>query len=284
MIVRFSVGDLKKIRIHSLQMTVEPETQALPAQQPAIYTYEEYAMRKVLVLGASGATGRLLVQQLLRKDINVTAIVRSTNALPDELGTHPKLKKVVASISMMPENELATHLHECDAVALCLGHNLTFKGIFGSPRRLVTEAVSKVCKAISSLNNNKKLKLVLMNSTGCSNRDIPEKPPLSQRFVISILRLLLPPHTDNENASDFLRLNIGKNSNVIEWVTVRPDSLTDETEVTEYDIYPSPIRNAIFNSGASSRINVADFMANLVLTDELWDEWKGKMPVVYNHA
>jgi hypothetical protein len=241
-------------------------------------------MRRILVLGASGATGRLVVQQLLRNNIYVTAIVRSADSLPEELASHPKLQKVIASISVMPESEISVHLNECDTVVLCLGHNLTFKGIFGSPRRLVTDTVSKICKTISSLNSNKKFKLVLMNSTGCSNRDIPEKPPLSQRCVISILRLLVPPHADNENACDYLRLNIGKNSKVIEWVSVRPDSLTDESEVTKYDIYPSPVRNAIFNSGTSSRINIADFMANLVSTEELWEEWKGKMPVVYNHV
>jgi len=36
---------------------------------------------KVLVVGASGATGRLLVEQLLSHNIHVNAIVRSTDAL-----------------------------------------------------------------------------------------------------------------------------------------------------------------------------------------------------------
>ena len=65
---------------------------------------------------------------------------------------------------------------------------------------------------------------------------------------------------------------------------VRPDALTDETEITEYDVYPSPVRNAIFDSGATSRINVGSFMAELILDESTWLKWKGHMPVIYNHA
>lgn len=95
--------------------------------------------------------------------------------------------------------------------------------------------------------------------------------------------MLLPPHVDNENAADYLRIQVGKNNNV-EWVVVRPDGLINEDQVSQYDINVSPIRNVIFNAGTTSRINVADFMSDLAIKSELWDEWKGKMPVIYNHA
>jgi hypothetical protein len=65
-------------------------------------------------------------------------------------------------------------------------------------------------------------------------------------------------------------------------VAVRPDTLIDEAEVTEFSVHPSPIRSAIFDAGMTSRINVACFMANLVGDEELWNQWKGKMPVIYN--
>jgi nucleoside-diphosphate-sugar epimerase len=241
-------------------------------------------MRKVLIVGASGATGKLLVQQLLQKDIEVIAIVRTSNSLSKEIDAQSKLQIVEASISEMSDDDLSPYLKECDAVLSCLGHNLTFKGMFGKPRWLVTDAVEKISRTIESIDLNRKIKLILMNTTGNSNRDIPEKPPLSQRCVISILRLLLPPHVDNEKAADFLRLRIGHKHKCIEWAAVRPDSLTNEDSVTEYDIYLSPIRNAIFDSAPTSRINVANFMSNLVVNADLWNEWKGKMPVVYNHA
>jgi putative NADH-flavin reductase len=241
-------------------------------------------MKKVLVLGASGATGRLLVKKLLQKGAEVIAIVRNADSLTSIGGPHQSLQIVEANISEVPENDLAQYLKECEAVLSCLGHNLTFKGIFGHPRRLVTNAVKKVTKTIESLNTNEKVKIILMNTTGNSNRDIPENPPLSQRMVVSLLRFLLPPHADNEEATDFLRMHVGQKNSAIEWVAVRPDGLINEDEVSQYDINVSPTRNVIFDAGSTSRINVADFMSNLAVNSELWNEWKGKMPVIYNHA
>ena len=241
-------------------------------------------MKKALVLGASGATGQLLVQILLQKGVDVIAIVRNANSLINIDSSHPSLQIVEAEISEISESDLAQHLTECEVVLSCLGHNLSFEGMFGHPRRLVTDAIKKAVKTIESINTNKKFRIVLMNTTGNSNRDIPEKPPYSQRFVISLLRLLLPPHVDNENAADFLRIQVGQNNNNIEWAAVRPDGLINEDLVSQYDINVSPIRNVIFNAGNTSRINVADFMSDLAVKSELWDEWKGKMPVIYNHA
>ncbi|MFQ6676957.1 MAG: NAD(P)-dependent oxidoreductase [Fidelibacterota bacterium] len=240
-------------------------------------------MKKMLILGASGATGRLLVKILLQKGVEVIAIVRNANSLTDMVGHPPRLQVVEADISEMPESDLAKYIRDCEAVLCCLGHNLTFKGMFGQPRRLVTNAIKKVSKTIETARTNYKTKIILMNTTGNSNRDIPEKPPFSQRAVISILRLLLPPHVDNENAADFLRLKIGQNNNSIEWAAVRPDALINEDQVSPYDIHTSPNRNAIFDAGSISRINVADFMSELAINSELWDEWKGKMPVIYSH-
>jgi len=239
-------------------------------------------MKKILVLGASGATGRLLVANLLKRHVEVVAIVRAGSSLKHTFTNAPHYREVSASITEMPDDELSLLLKDCDVVLSCLGHNLSFKGVFGKPRRLVTDSIKKVCLGISSLAPGKKVKVILMNSSGNSNRDIPEIPPLSQRFVIAILRLLLPPHVDNEEAADFLRTSIGQKHMFIEWAVVRPDSLTDEVEISQYEVHPSPIRNAIFDAAPSSRINVANFMANLATDAKLWDMWKGKMPIIYN--
>ena len=99
---------------------------------------------------------------------------------------------------------------------------------------------------------------------------------------MGMIRSLLPPQLDNENAADFLRTQLGQNNSLIEWVAVRHDSLVDEDKVSKYELHPSPIRSAIFNSGKTSRINVGHFMAELITDDETWQLWKGQMPVIYN--
>ncbi len=239
-------------------------------------------MKKILVVGASGSTGKLLVKDLIQRDTEVVAIVRASSSPISTFASYPNYREVSASITEMSDKELSLILKDCDVVISCLGHNLNFRGIFGEPRRLVTNTIEKVSRVIESLKPDQKVKVILMNTTGNANRDIPENPPLSQRIVISILRLLLPPHADNEQAANYLRTYVSQSHPFIEWVAVRPDGLTDETKVSGYTIHQSPTRNAIFDAGSTSRINVANFMSNLAIDPELWDVWKGKMPVIYN--
>ena len=237
-----------------------------------------------LVVGASGATGRQLVAQLLNQGQHVKAIVRSVEKLPEAIKNENRLTIIKASILELSEAEMAEHVAGCDAVASCLGHNLTLKGIYGKPRRLVTDATRRLCNAIKANTPKKSIKYVLMNTSGNRNRDLDEPISFGQKCVIALLRLLLPPHIDNEKAADYLRTNIGQNDAMVEWVAVRPDGLIDESMVTEYEVHPSPIRSAIFDAGKVSRINVAHFMATLIDNDDLWQKWKGQMPVIYSKA
>ena len=115
-----------------------------------------------------------------------------------------------------------------------------------------------------------------------ASHDLKEPISIGERFVIGLIRLLLPPQVDNEKAADYLRTQIGQQEKAIEWVAVRPDDLIDEDAVGEYEVHASPVRSAIFNAGKTSRINVGHFMAELITNDQTWKRWKGQMPVIYN--
>jgi uncharacterized protein YbjT (DUF2867 family) len=56
-----------------------------------------------LVVGASGATGRLLVEQLLDQGEPVKIIVRSIESMPDLLKRHDQLAITVASLLDMTD-------------------------------------------------------------------------------------------------------------------------------------------------------------------------------------
>lgn len=236
------------------------------------------------MVGASGATGRLLVEQLLERGQHVKIIVRSTENLPDKVTNHDNLSVIQASILNLSDIEMAEHARGCDALASCLGHNLSFKGMFGPPHRLVTNATRRLCQAVKANKPKEPVKFVLMNTTGNRNRDLNEHISFGQKCVMGLIRLLLPPHADNEHAADYLRTQIGQVAKEIEWAVVRPDGLIDETETTKFEVYSSPIRSAIFDAGVTSRINVGCFMADLISDNETWNAWKGQMPVIYNQA
>tara|TARA_Y100001972_G_C7661801_1_gene333933 strand:+ start:1455 stop:2180 length:726 start_codon:yes stop_codon:yes gene_type:complete len=235
-----------------------------------------------LVLGASGATGRKLVEQLLLKSQKIKIIVRAPDRLPEAWLRNKNVIIIQASVSELSVNEMAEHLLDCQAVASCLGHHPDLKGIYGKPRKLVTEAIELVCRAIRKNAASPPTRVVLMNTAGNRNRDLNESYSLGERLVTTLLRWLVPPHPDNEQAAEYLRQKIGQQDPQIAWVVVRPDSLIDEDEVTSYEVYRSPIRSPLFNAGKTSRINVGNFMARLVTDADLWNEWQGQMPVLYN--
>lgn len=237
---------------------------------------------KVFVAGATGTTGRLLVEQLLNRSVSVKTVVRDKNRLPEKIRRHENLSITEAALLNLSDEELSKQVEDCDAVASCLGHNLNFKGIYGKPRRLVTDSVRRLINAVKSNQPEKKVKFVLMNTTAVRNPDLNEDNSPGEKIVLGILRGVLPPHVDNEKAAEYLRNDIGQSDSLIEWTAVRPDGLIDFEEVTDYTVHQTLQVSPIFDSWKTSRINVSHFMAELITNDETWNKWKGQMPVIYN--
>ena len=236
---------------------------------------------KVLVLGATGGTGSLVVRQLINLCVNVKVVIRSASNKLNDLSNIKFLETIVGNISEFNLNKNIELISNCDAVVCCLGHNINIKGIFGKPRMLVSDSIKKICKAIERSKNGK-VKLILMSTTANTNIKLNENYSSKDRFVLSLLKLLLPPHKDNVEAASYLSKVIGENNSKIEWIAVRPDTLINEENVSEYEIVESPKRSPVFDAGKTSRINVAYFMVKLLLNEEFWNEYKFKMPVIYN--
>ncbi len=237
-----------------------------------------------LVVGASGTTGKHLVNQLLEMGQEVKVIVRTTAKIPDNWKNNSSIQFIGANVSEINEDEMAKHLKGCIAVASCLGHNMNWKGIYGEPRKLVTDSIQLISKAIKKNAPEEPIKLVWMNTTAFVNNALKEPNSFIQRIVIGLLRLLLPPHVDNEKAADFLINNIGQKNNFIQWVAVRPYGLINEDKICEYEVYPSPSKPAIFDPRKTRRINVGHFMAKLITNDDIWDKWKGQLPVIIDKS
>jgi len=236
---------------------------------------------KVLVIGATGATGRLVVKHLLDININVKAVARNKSLVLNEFKNNDHLEIIIGNISEFNLNQNIEFISDCDAVVCCLGHNISLKGIIGKPRMLVRDSIKNVCNAIERSKKDK-VKLILMNTTANMNRKLKESYSYKDKIVLSLLTFFLPPHKDNVEAASYLSNVIGEYNSKIEWIAVRPDTLINEEKVSEYEIMESPKRSPVFDAGKTSRINVAHFMIELLLNAELWNRWKFKMPVIYN--
>ena len=247
----------------------------------------------VLVVGATGATGKHVVAQLLQKHHTVRTIVRSKDRLLSSLGDilgadmdnySSQLQITEAAILDLSDEDLQKQVDGCDAIVQTLGHNLTFQGMYGKPRKLVTESIQRLTKAAEAAKSTdgKKMKIILMGSDGVSHPDksTDDKRVFKERLILSIIRALVPPHRDNEAAANYIYADVGTDKS-FEWTVVRPTDLVDAEKATKYVTYEKP-KGGLFGGEFVSRVNVAQLMVDLLTSDDLWKTWAYKMPVVHN--
>lgn len=234
---------------------------------------------KVLVFGGSGATGKLVVRQLIKKNIEVRLVVRGSSIIEENISNDKLIELIRGNIYDFDLQQVKYLVNDCDGVISCIGHNISFKGIFGPPYKLVSKVLVKIIDALKS--QEKRTKLILMSTTAYTNREVDEESSWGEKLVLSLLYLILPPHRDNMLAANHLVYKINS-STKIDWVAVRPDSLIDEENESGYELHNKKIRSPIFNPGKTSRINVSHFIVELLTNEKLWNDWVYKTPVIYN--
>ena len=118
----------------------------------------------VLLVGGTGRTGSRVLAQLLDRGVRVRAIVRAFAKVPPGLASNANLALIQADLLSLRDEELQEHLRGCNAVISCLGHVISFRGVFGRPRDLVTSATIRLCRSLESLRPPTPVKFILMSS------------------------------------------------------------------------------------------------------------------------
>jgi nucleoside-diphosphate-sugar epimerase len=234
---------------------------------------------RVLVLGGTGRTGGRVVANLMQRDVQVVAVVRSPDRLPAGVVGHDLLTVVQADPLAMPLNQLAGHLAGCGAVISCLGHTISAKGVLGPPHDLVEQAIRRVRAAVIAANPAQPVRLVLMSSVSVNQPDGADtRRGRGELACLWLLRGLMPPARDNQRAADFLAQEVGPADPHLEWVVVRPDTLR-EGEAGPYQVNGELVAS-LFRPDSTRMAQVADFMGELVTDESLWQTWRGRMPVI----
>lgn len=238
---------------------------------------------RVLILAATGRTGRHVLTQLLDRGVPVRAIVRSADRLPPAAAGNPLLDVVEADLLTRAPDALAAHLEDCDTIISCLGHTVSARGIFGPPRDLVTGAMRLVRAAVEVRQPEAPMRLILMSSVSV-HRPGPadERRGRGERAYLRGLGALVPPVRDNQGAADLLAQSVGPDDPHLQWVVVRPDTLT-EGEVGEYRLHDTLVAS-ILRPNRTRMSEVAHFMCELATDDATWQRWRGRMPVIVDVA
>ena len=233
----------------------------------------------VLVVGGTGRTGRRVLQQLLSREMKVRAMVRSVEKLPPGTVNNPNLTVIEANLLALGTEDLLHALSGCDAVISCLGHVISFKGVFGPPRDLVTQATTRLCRGIEALQPARLVKFILMSSVSVHHPGgLDTRRGWFDTAVVRIIRSLVPPAEDNQQAANFLYGGIGMAGPFVQWAVVRPDTLL-EGDGSEYILHEGLV-NSLFAPGRSTMANVAHFMGELAANPKAWEDWRGKFPVI----
>ena len=243
-----------------------------------------------LVVGATGATGKWLVKMLLDQGHNVRVVVRSKErllSLLEELNTETETKTSLDRLSIteatlldLTDDQLKEEVKNTNAVVSCLGHNLDFNGLWGKKdRNLVTDAAKRLTTAMKDT-TSKTSKFILMGSDGVANPNgQDDNRTLGERIVLTLLRWLIPPHSDNEAAAAFMH-SLGTSGN-LEWSVVRPTDLIDGRPTGKFQLFDKP-QGGLFGAGVATRSHVAQCMAEFITNEKKWNAYKFKMPVLHD--
>ena len=241
------------------------------------------AAPRVLVLGGTGRTGRRVIAQLLERGCDVRAIVRSTPSLPRSLMTTPALSLVIAPLLSLTLEELRRHVRGCDAIISCLGHTISIRGIFGQPRDLVSCAIARVVAAVEAERPARPVRLVVMSSVSVNHPGMREpRRSTLERGLLAVLRGLVPPARDNQRTADLLWQVGREHPRYVDWVAVRPDTLL--VGPTSRYVVHEQLVDPLTAPGHTRMANVAHFMCELVTSDEVWERWRGSLPVIADAA
>jgi hypothetical protein len=160
---------------------------------------------------------------------------------------------------------------------------MSVKGLWGKPRQLVTDATRRLIETIEanqaeSNGTGKKTKFILMGTEGVPNPAGGDDPRTRlERSVLFMLRYLLPPHSDNETAAQYIHTKRGNPR--LEWTVIRPTDLIDGA-VSKYALFPKPQGSLFGGADKATRANVAKSIVDMILSEKLWEEWKYKMPYI----
>lgn len=195
---------------------------------------------KIVIFGASGKTGSLLVDEALTSGHEVIAYVRRPEAVKSK---HPNLKVVAGYLN--EKDKLKSVISGSDACISTLGG--------ASLTKHSTEIIEGIDNIVTVMEEEKVTRFIYLSSIGAG--DSRKFMPQPVRLIVAgiMLRVPLADHNTNENRIAKSQLN---------WTIVRPGGLTNgaKTDHMKHGSGETKIKGNI----SISRSNVAAFLLDQV--------------------
>ena len=199
----------------------------------------------ILIIGATGGTGRQLVRQALELGHQVTAFVRTPARLKVE---HPNLRIVKGNV--LDYALLESAVRGQNVVVCVLGHKRWFY-----PNKILSEGTGNILRAMKTCDVPR---LVCESSLGIGN----SVGRLGLLYTFFVIPLILPFIFWDKVRQEKLIAESG-----VDWVIVRPAVLTNGAARGSYRHGPN--LGNFLRTNRISRADVADFMLKQ-LTDDTY--------------
>lgn len=199
----------------------------------------------ILIIGATGRTGRLVMRLALEQGHHVTAFVRSAEKLTQPL-TGVRIVQGDARDQMMINNLISQH--KFDAVVVAIG-GATFK--CSDVRAVSTKNIVDALEARSP-----STRLWVISSAG-SNESMDQLGFFSRTFLNNILKGHISDHSKQEKL-------VQKSS--LPYTIVRPTGLRDTTVVSDHDYMV--ITSEMIPTNNIRRGDLAHFIVNNIFNEK----------------
>ena len=198
---------------------------------------------RVLIVGATGGTGRQLVTQALERGYEVTALVRDPSRLQI---AHPRLTVIQGDV--LNEGSVDAAMRGQEAVLSALGHKRYFH-----PTRILSEGTRNILRSMPAHGVRR---FVCETSLGIGDR----AGRMGLYYSLFLIPVILPFYF-----WDKARQERTIAASDVEWVIVRPGVLTDGDKRGRFR-HGRHIGSFLLTVRIS-RADVADFMLNQLTSD-----------------
>jgi putative NADH-flavin reductase len=201
---------------------------------------------KIVILGAAGRTGRLVVEQALTRGDEVVAYVRN----PQGIAANPGLEIVVGQLSDL--RALRAAINGADAVLVCLGTH-------GKRMKKNVDLMQKnVPSIIKAMKETGVLRLVLVSAYG-----VGETARTAGLIARVVYKTVVGAIYKDKERSEALLPGSG-----LKWTSVYPVILTDGPLANAVEVRPMTQVHKVAGLPKVSRADVARVMLDAARDDE----------------
>ncbi|MGI5132864.1 NAD(P)-dependent oxidoreductase [Pseudonocardia sp. CA-107938] len=202
---------------------------------------------RVAVFGASGRTGRIVVDELLAAGYEVTAVVRNP-------GTFATDAQRVVRADVRDETSVREAVAGHDAVVSTIGSGRRPDGLYSASAKSL----------VSALEDANVKRLVVISSGGA---------PIDDPGLPVFFRAVIRPLFFGELYADMRAMEEVVRASSLEWTLVRPARLTDTAATGNYRVADGT------NPRGGGKLSRAD-LARFVLTTLEGDSWSRATPTL----